>query len=77
MNVKEVDNPEQLFYDKNGRQIKIGDKIKTNIDEQFLDGIIHNKEGKLGLFFKHADYFIFLDKMLERFFNTLEIIETK
>ncbi len=73
MNLKEVENPEQLFYDKNGIQIKIGDKIKTNIDEQFLDGVIHEQEGKLGLYFKHADYFIQLGKMLERFFETVEI----
>ena len=77
MNLKEVDNPKQLFYDKNGIQIKIGDKIKTNIDEQFLDGIVHNKDGKLGLFFKYADYFILLNEMLERFFDTVEIIENK
>jgi len=75
MNLKEVENPEQLFYDKNGKQIKIGDKIKTNIDEQFLDGVIHEQDGRLGLFFKHSDYFILLDKMLERFFETVEIIK--
>ena len=74
MNLKEVQNPQQLFYDKNGMRIKIGDKIKTNIDEHFLDGIIHERDGKLGLFFKHADYFVYLDKMLERFFDTVEII---
>jgi hypothetical protein len=77
MNIKVVPNPNQIFYDKNGVQIKIGDKIRTNIDDQFLDGIIHNIDGKLGLFFKHADFFIKLDNMLDRFFETVEIIETK
>ena len=74
MNLKVVENPDQLFYDKNGEQIKVGYKIKTNIDEQFLDGIIHNQKGKLGLFFKHSDYFIKLETMLERFFDTVEIV---
>ena len=73
MDFKELENPKQLFYDKNGVQIKVGDKIKTNIDEQFFDGVIHEEEGQLGLYFKHADYFIQLGKMLERFFETVEI----
>jgi hypothetical protein len=77
MGIKQVDNPKQIFYDKNGIKIKVGDKIKTNIDDQFLDGVIHDQDGKLGLFFKHADYFIQLDKMLDRFFSTVEIIERK
>jgi hypothetical protein len=77
MNFKEIENPHQFFYDKNGIKIKNGDKIKTNIDEHFLDGIIHEKEGKLGLFFKYADYFIYLDKMLSRFFDSVEIINNK
>ena len=74
MNLKEVENSKQLFYDKNGEQIKVGDKIKTNIDDQFLDGIIHIQKGKIGLFFKHSDYFIKLETMLERFFDTVEIV---
>lgn len=74
MNIKEMDNPSQIFYDKNGIRIKIGDKLKTNIDEHFRDNIVHEEEGKLGLYFKHADYFIFLDRMLDRFFYTVEII---
>ena len=77
MDIKQEYNPNQIFFDKNGLQIKIGDKIKTNIDDQFLDGVIFEENGLLGLFFKHADYFIRLDKMLKRFFNTVEIIERK
>jgi hypothetical protein len=75
MNIKLKENPDQIFYDKNGKKIKIGDKIKTNIDEQFLDGIIHENDGKIGLFFKHADYFIKLDTMLDRFFESVEIMK--
>jgi hypothetical protein len=74
MNIKQTDNPEQNFYDKNGVKIKIGDRIKSNIDEHFLDGVIREHDGKLGLFFKHADYFIKLDTMLDAFFNSLEVI---
>jgi len=77
MNIRHIDNPEQSFYDKNGVKIKVGDKIKTNIDEQFLDGIIHEEDGKLGLLFKHGDFFIKLENMLDRFFETIEIIERK
>jgi len=75
MNIKLKENPDQIFYDKNGKKIKIGDKIKTNIDEQFLDGIIYENDSKLGLFFKHADYFIKLDTMLDRFFESVEIMK--
>ncbi len=75
MNFREVKNPKQLFYDKNGKQIKIGDKIKTNIDDQFLDGIIHKQDGKLGLFFKYSDFFITLNSMKDKFFENLEIIK--
>lgn len=75
MDIKQVHNPKQEFFDKHGNQIKVGDKIKTNIDDQFLDGYIHEKEGKLGLFFKHADYFVRLDKMLDRFFDSVEIVK--
>ena len=74
MNIRQIDNPDQIFYDKYGVQIKIGDKIKTNIDEHFLDGIIHEEEGRLGLLFKHSDFFIRLDNMLDRFFESVEII---
>ena len=42
--------------------IKVGDKIKTNIDEHFLDGIIHEEDGKLGLLFKHSNFFIKLER---------------
>jgi len=71
---KVIENPTQLFYDKNGKQIKVGDKIKTNIDDQFLDCIIREDDGKLGLFFKHAKIFIELERMLDRFFETVEVI---
>lgn len=74
MNIKEVENPNQIFFDKNGNRIKNGSKIRTNIDEQFLDGVVHDIDGELGLYFKHADYFIALNKMLDRFFETVEII---
>jgi len=75
MDIKQRENPDQLFYDKNGNKIKVGDKITTNIDEQFLDGVIREDDGNLGLFFKHADYFIRLDRMLDRFFESVEIIK--
>lgn len=75
MNMKELDNPNQIFYDKHGKRIKIGDKIKTNIDDQFIDGIIRENDGELGLFFKHADYFIRLNNMLDIFFDSVEIIK--
>lgn len=75
MNIKQKENPSQLFYDKNGTKIKVGDKIKSNIDEHFLDGVIHEVDGKLGLFFKHADYFIKLDTMLDIFFNSVEVLK--
>lgn len=74
MNIKRKLNPEQIFIDKNGIQIKIGDKIRTNLDEHFLNGIIHEEDGKLGLFFKYADFFIKLENMLDRFFETVEVI---
>jgi hypothetical protein len=77
VNVKQEYNPYQIFYDKNGIKIKKGDKIKTNIDEHFLDGIIHEKDNKLGLYFKHGEYFILLENMLERFFKYVEIINNK
>jgi len=74
MSIIHEPNPDQLFYDKNGVKIKIGDKIKTNIDDQFRDCVIYEEEDKLGLYFKSGDFFIKLDNMLERFFDTLEII---
>ena len=77
MNIKYIENPSQTFRDKNGELIKVGFKIKTNIDDQFLDSIIREEEGVLGLYFKSSDIFIRLDNMLERFFDTVEIIERK
>lgn len=72
--IEKQDNDKQLFYDRYGKKIKKGDKIKTNIDEQFKDCIIYEEDGKLGLYFKHADFFIKLDTMMDRFFETVEII---
>lgn len=75
MSIKHEENPDQSFYDKNGVKIKIGDKIKTNIDDQFRDCVVYEEEEKLGLYFKYGDFFIKLDNMLVRFFETVEIIE--
>jgi len=75
MSIKHESNPNQIFYDKNGIKIKVGDKLKTNIDEQFLDGIVHKEEDKLGLYFKYGNFFIRLENMLDRFFETVQIIK--
>ena len=64
-----------VFYDKNGILIEPGVKITTNIDDQFKDCIIHDVDGKLGLFFKHGDYFIKLEKMLDKFFESVEVLK--
>jgi hypothetical protein len=74
INMKQKEFHDQKFYDKNGLLIKVGDRISTNIDEQFRDNIIYELDGKLGLYFKYGDYFITLESMLDPFFNTLEII---
>lgn len=71
---KEHFNKNQIFHDKNGIQIKEGNKIKSNIDDQFRDCIVHKRHEKLGLYFKHADYFILFEDMLDRFFDTIEVI---
>jgi len=63
------------FYDKNGKLIKLGDKLIISEVERnfFKDGIIIKQENKLGLLFIHKDFFISLDSLYDDFFENCEI----
>ncbi len=65
------------FYDKNGKRIKIGDKLKVPIyaNIMFKDKIVREINGKLGLLFASQDKFIPFCSLLKEFFENCEIIK--
>ena len=70
-------NQKKKFYDKNGTLIKIGDKLDMpNEDKMFYkDRIVIEQDGQLGLLFVYQDFFISLDSLLDKFFDTCEVIK--
>ena len=65
------------FYDKKGNLIKLGDKLNIPNDDKYFyrDLIVFEKNNQLGLYFKHQDFFIPLETLLDKFFETCEVIK--